>query len=148
MNASFLGYTRLHLTTLIYWEYASVEFLHLHREHLSLHYQKGQSQLYQLTGSLHLCCFSMGNTMHSMDSINNQWLFTLKLALVSLLIFVFRNRARWSERDTTTVVTNCLQFLLLNETLWPESRRPLSVTARWCRLALVFLAGILITLHS
>lgn len=52
-----------------------------------------------------------------------------------------RNRARCSERDTALVVTETLQFLFLIESLWPKARRPLSVTARWCRLALVFLAG-------
>lgn len=57
------------------------------------------------------------------------------------VFFLSRNRARCSERDTALVVTETLQFLFLMESLWPKARRPLSVTARWCRLALVFLAG-------
>lgn len=52
-----------------------------------------------------------------------------------------QNRSRCSEQHTIEMVTDTLKFLYLTETLWPKSRRPLSVTARWCRLALVFLAG-------
>lgn len=52
-----------------------------------------------------------------------------------------QNRARCSEHETILMVTDTLQFLFLVENLWPKARRPLSVTARWCRLALVFLAG-------
>lgn len=82
-----------------------------------------------------LTCISKGTE----PALPVDWHFAPLLVLYGQ--YDAQNRARCSERDTTLVVTETLQFLFLIESLWPKARRPLSVTARWCRLALVFLAG-------